>query len=180
MLDTCPHGVFPSRILVWIEVFVYRSVWFLDFCMSGTVETHVEVLGEIPAYGEFPVPEELLAECQRQLTVLQTLHIPLLQLIIVSEHLGVEGDVLRQPVQTEALQYVIPFAAALDFLERFECLVYRRVAVVNRTAPVVLVLINRSLAACMPVAVAVAEREVCRVVRHRMLLRGYAHLHVGQ
>ena len=150
VLYTCPHRVFPCRILVWIEVFVYRRVRFFYLGMGSTVEVHVEVLGQIPSYRELTVPQELLAERKRQLVALGAFHIALLQLIIVAHHLRIESDVLRQPVKSEILNQVVPFALALNhLLERFEGFIDRSIAVVYGPSPVVFILIYSGLAARM-------------------------------
>ena len=64
-----PHAVFPSLIVVSIEVFVDGRIGFLNFSVGSTLEVHVQVLRQIPAQGEIAVPKELLAEGQRQVGV---------------------------------------------------------------------------------------------------------------
>ena len=148
--------------------------------MSGTVEAHVQILGKVPTYREFSVPQELFAERKRQFAVLRALHVAFLQFVVVTQYLRVERQVLWKPVETESFEDVKPLALAFDFLERFKSFVNRRIAVVHGASPVVLVLIYGGLSACMAMTVAVAEREVCRVVRHRMFLRRNTHFHVRQ
>ena len=46
------------------------------------METHVDVLGEVPTKLELTVPEELLGERQRQLVVFRSLHVSLLEFIV--------------------------------------------------------------------------------------------------
>ena len=67
MLDTCPHGVFPCLIMVGIEVFIDRGIWLFNLRMGGTAKVSVQVLGQVPPYGEIPSPQELFTESQWQL-----------------------------------------------------------------------------------------------------------------
>ena len=78
----------------------------------------------------------------------QIVKVAFLLFVVVARHLGVERDVLRHPVESEPLQYVEPFRLVLGewLLEGFPRLIHRRVAVVERTAPLVFVLIDRGLA----------------------------------
>ena len=141
--DAGPYGVLPGMILVGIKILVDRCIWFLYLCMGSTLEVHMQVLGQIP------VPEELFTEGERQLGVYsgssthQGFHIALLQLIVVARHLGIEGYVLRQPVQSETFQYVEPLALVLQSLEWFPCLINRAPRIIQGSAPVVLALIHR-------------------------------------
>ena len=154
--DTLPYRVLPSVVLVRVEVLVDDGVRLLDLSVGSALEVHVQVLREVPAQGEVAVPQELLVECHRQVGVLGRLHVTLLQLIVVSGYLRVECDILRQVVQSEALEYVKPFRLCLDNLaERLPCLVVRSPAVVEGSAPVVLVLIDGRLALVVGVRVAV-------------------------
>ena len=147
--DAGPYGVLPGMILVGIKILVDRCIWFLYLCMGSTLEVHVQVLGQIPVDGELTVPEELFTEGERQLGVYsgssthQGFHIALLQLVVVARHLGIEGYVLRQPVQSETFQYVEPLALVLQSLEWFPCLINRAPRIIQGSAPVVLALIHR-------------------------------------
>ena len=85
----------------------------------------MQVLGEIPTQGEITVPEELLVEDKGQVLVLNTLQIALLQLPIVARDLRVEGDALRQVVQSEGLGEVEPLRLTLEVLEGLPCLIDR-------------------------------------------------------
>ena len=85
--DACPHRVFPGLELVGIEVFVHGGVGLLDLRIRGTLEVHVQVLCQIPAHGELAVPQELLGECQRKLSVFSRLHVALLQFVVGPCHL---------------------------------------------------------------------------------------------
>ena len=85
-------------ILVGIEIGIHIRIRHIHLCMGGTLEVHVQVLGQVPAQGELTVPEELVAHGKRQLRIERTLHIAFLQLIGLMRHLRIEGDVLRQPV----------------------------------------------------------------------------------
>ena len=146
--------------------------------MRCAAEVGVQVLCQIPAYGEFPVPQELFAERQRQLGTC-ALHVALLQFVIVTQHFGIKGYILRQPVNAETFYYIIPLALALNhFLKRLERLVYRCIAIIKRAAPVVFILIYSRFTARMTVAVAITERKVCGVVRHGMPLCLYADPHI--
>ena len=179
VLDACPHRVLPGMILVGVEIFVDGCVRLLYLCVCGTAEVGVQVLGEVPAHGELSVPEELLAERERQLRVLCRLHVALLQLVVVARHLGVERHILRQPVQSESLQYVEPLAAVLYLLERLPRLVDWSPRIVERSTPVVLFLVNGGLARGSLVRVAVGEGEVGRVVWHGVTLGGDSYPCVG-
>ena len=64
MSDALPYAVLPRLVLRGVEIFVDSRVRFLYLGMCGTLETHVDVLGEVPAELEFTVPKELLGERQ--------------------------------------------------------------------------------------------------------------------
>ena len=116
----------------------------------------MQVACQIPAQGEVTVPQELFAEGERQHIVLCRFHVPFLQFVVVAYHLGVERDVLRQPVQSEPLEDVEPFGPALDQpSERLPGPVHRCPVVVQCAPPVVLILIDGRLARCMRVGMAV-------------------------
>ena len=95
---TSIHRILPGMILVGIEIGIHIRIRHIYLCMGGTLEVHVQVLGQIPAQRELAVPEELVAHGERQLRIERTLHIAFLQLISLVRHLRIEGDVLRQPV----------------------------------------------------------------------------------
>lgn len=158
--QTLLHRVLPCLVVVGIEVLIDGGVGLLDLGVGGTLEVHVQILGQVPANLELSVPEELLAEGERQLVVLGRLHVALLQLVVVARNLGVEAHALRQPVEAEALQNIPVFGFRLDLLERLEGLVVGRPVVVHRSAPGVLVLVDRGLALRVAVGVAVGEAEV--------------------
>ena len=183
--DALLDGVFPSGVLVGIEVAVDGRVGFLDLGVGGTLEVHVEVLREVPAQREIAVPQELLAEGQRQSASAATahrdgLHVALLQLVVVAEDVGVEGDALRQPVESESLEDVVVFRLALDVLERLERLENGRPVVAHGTLPVIFVLIDGRLTRRVAMGVAVGEREVGRIDRRGMAFVLNAHTHVGE
>ena len=67
VLDAGPNRIFPGMVLVSIKVLIDWGIRFLYLRMSGTLEVHVQVLGQVPAHRELTVPEELFAERQRQL-----------------------------------------------------------------------------------------------------------------
>ena len=92
------HRILPGMILVGIEIGIHIRIRHIYLCMGGTLEVHVQVLGQIPAQRELAVPKELVAHGERQLRIERTLHIAFLQLISLVRHLRIEGDVLRQPV----------------------------------------------------------------------------------
>ena len=95
---TSIHRILPGMILVGIEIGIHIRIRHIYLCMGGTLEVHVQVLGQIPAQRELAVPEELVAHGERQLRIERTLHIAFLQLIGLVRHLRIEGYVLRQPV----------------------------------------------------------------------------------
>ena len=176
---TSVNRVFPGMILVGIEVGVHFRIRHIHLCMGGTLEVHVQVLGQVPAHGELSVPEELVAIGEWQLRIERTLHIALLQLVGLVRHLRIEGDILRQPVQTKPLQDVEPFALVLDLLEWLPRFIHRSPGIIQGTSPVVTVLINRGLAGGMLMRMTVGQREVGRVVWHRMSLGGNTHTGIG-
>ena len=182
VLDAGPHRVFPCRVAVGIEVFVdgLVAVGFLNLSLCARLEVHVEVLGEVPAQREVTVPQELRVEGDRQRRTAEVVHVALLQFVVAARHLGVERDVLRQPVESEGLGQRHPLRLRLRLLEGFPRLVDGRIAVVQRAAPLVVVLIDGGLARRVAMGVAVAEREVGRVVRHRVTLGLDVEAHVGQ
>ena len=92
------HRILPGMILVGIKIGIHIRIRHIYLCMGGTLEVHVQVLGQIPAQRELAVPEELVAHGERQLRIERTLHIAFLQLIGLVRHLRIEGNVLRQPV----------------------------------------------------------------------------------
>ena len=163
MLDTGPHRVLPSRIAVGIEVFVHRRVGFLNLSVGGTLEVHVQVLRQVPTQLELTVPQELLAERQRQVGVLCILQVALLQLIVVTRHLRVKRDGLRQIVEAQRLGELHPLRLALRVLEGLPGLKHGRIAVVHRASPLIVVLIDGSLASGVTMGVTIREREVGRV-----------------
>ena len=112
-------------ILISIKIRIHIRIWHIYLCMGSTLEVHVQILGQIPTQSKFTVPKELIAECDRQLRLGKTLHITLLQFIGFMCHLGIESEILRQPVQPETLQNVEPLALVFDFLERFPRLIHR-------------------------------------------------------
>ena len=68
VLDALPYRVFPGMIAVGIEVFVdgQVAIRLFNLRLCARLEVHVQVLGEIPAYGEVTVPQELRTEGDRQ------------------------------------------------------------------------------------------------------------------
>ena len=93
--------------------------------MGSRLEVKVQVLGEVPAEREITVPEELLVEGQRQSLVISTLQVALLQFIVATGNLRVEGDVLRQIVQSECFGEVEPFRLTFQALEGLPGLIRR-------------------------------------------------------
>ena len=112
-------------ILISIKIRIHIRIWHIYLCMGCTLKVHVKIPGQVPTQSKFTVPKELIAESDRQLRLGKTFHITLLQFIGFMCHLGIESQILRQPVQTETLQDVEPLALVLDFLERFPGLIYR-------------------------------------------------------
>ena len=121
--DALPYGVLPCVVAVGVEVLVDRRIRLFDLRVGGTLEVHVQILCEVPAKGEFAVPKELRVPRDGQRGVVHRLQVALLQLIVGTRQLRVEADVLRQPVEPEALGDVEPFALVLQLLERFPGLV---------------------------------------------------------
>ena len=182
MFDALPDGVLPGLIVVGIEFLVYGQVAqrLFDFSLRTRLEVHVQVAGEVPSQREATVPEELRVEGDGQARSSQVLHVTLLQLVVDARHLRIERDVLRQPVDAKRLRQRHPLRLALRLGKRFPRLVYRRIGIVQRTAPLVFALVDRCLARRIAVGVAVGEGEVGRVVRHRVTLGLDAETHVRQ
>ena len=180
MLDAGPYRIFPSVILVGIEVLVHRCVRFLYLGMGSALEVHVQVLGQVPTQGELSIPKELLAEGKWQVrfytcrTTHRRLHVSFLQLIVVASHLGIERHVLWQPVQPESFQNVEPLALVLQSLEWFPSLIDWCPGIIERTAPIVLALVYGSLARGILMGMTIGKREVGWIVWHRMALGGDA------
>ena len=76
--DALFHRVFPSHILIGVQVLVDWRIGFLNLCTGGRLEGEMQVLGEIPSQREITIPQELLREGKRQVLILQTLQIALL------------------------------------------------------------------------------------------------------
>ena len=180
MQDALLDRILPSRVLLRIEVLVDGRIGFFYLCAGSTLEVHVQVLGQVPAQLEVAVPEELFVELQRQVGVLGVLKVALLQFKIVAAQFRVEGDGLRQVVEAEGLGEVKPLGLALHLSERFPGLIDGRVAVGQSATPLVVILIDGGLARGVVMAVAVGQREVCRVVGHGVPLGLDTHPHVGE
>ena len=178
VLDAAPHGVLPSRIAVGEEVFIHWGVRFFDLRMGGRLEVEVQILREVPAQGEVTIPKELRVEGKRQTMIVKVLHVTLLQLVVGTGNLSVQGQRLGQVVQSEGLGEVQPLRLTLQLSERLPRLIHGRIAVVNGTAPLVILLIDGSLARGVTMGVTITEREVGRVVGHRMAFRFQAPAHV--
>ena len=153
--DALLHGVLPRRVALGIEVLVDGRVGFLNPRTGGRLEVHVQVLRQVPAQLEVAVPEELLVERQRQVGRLGVLEVALLQFAVVARQLAVEGDGLRQVVQSEGFGEAEPLRLALQLAERLPRLVDGRVVVRQSAAPVVVVLEDGGLAGGVVVAVTV-------------------------
>ena len=167
-------------ILVGIKVFVDGGIRFLYLGTRGTLEVEVQVFREVPAHGEVAIPEKLLREREGQLLAFQTLEVALLKFVVVARHLRVKGNVLGQKVEAQRLRKVQPLRPAFQVLERLPAFIHRRVAVVKGTAPLILTLIDCSLARGIAVGVAVGEREVSRIVGHRMALGFQSPAHIRE
>ena len=98
--DALLDRVFPGGIAFGVQVLVHRRIGFLNLCPGGTLEVGVQVLGQVPAQLEITVPEELFVERQGQVGVLGVLEVAFLQFIVIAGHLGVEGNGLRQIIET--------------------------------------------------------------------------------
>ena len=58
----------------------------------------MQILRKVPTQIELTVPQELRRKRQRQVLILSSLHVALLQFVVVASYLGIEAYVLRQPV----------------------------------------------------------------------------------
>ena len=58
----------------------------------------MQILRKVPTQIELTVPQELRRKRERQVLILSSLHVALLQFVVVARYLGVEANVLRQPV----------------------------------------------------------------------------------
>lgn len=74
--------------------------------------------------------------------VVEILHIALLQLVVAAGDFCVEGDALRQVVQSEGLVKILPLLATFYLLERLPRLIHGRIGIVQGTAPLVFLFIN--------------------------------------
>ena len=146
MTDTVEHRVFPGSITVGIEILVHRSIRLFNLRTGSRLEIEVEVTREVPPQGEVAVPKELLVEHQFEILVLKALKVAFLQFVVATAHLGIERDALRQVVDTDGLGEVQPLRLALEVLEGLPGLIDGRVAVVQRPAPLVILLVDSSLA----------------------------------
>ena len=165
------HGVFPHRILVWIEVLVDNHMWLFNLCMGGGVPRHLECLEDVPLDRQITVPQDLVGEDDRHLGA--CIDVTFLELIITAGEVGVERDALWQPLQVLCLDDVEPFGLALQVLEGFQRLVLGGIVIAKVEAPVLIVLVDGGLTCLIALAVTVAEREVGRVPWH-----GLTALHV--
>ena len=94
VLDARPNRVLPCVITVGVQRLVYGCIRLFYLCMGGTLETCVQMVGEIPPYGEVSIPQELLIECKRKLRSASTHHVSFLQFIVITYDFGVERKVL--------------------------------------------------------------------------------------
>ena len=182
MLDALPYRILPRIIALGIEVLVDRQIAQRLFYLRlrARLEIHVEIAREVPAQGETTVPQELGIEGDGQSGASKFGHVTLLQLVIEAGYLRVEGNTLRQPVQRKSLGEIHPFRLALRLLERLPRFINGRIAVVQRSSPLVFLLIDGRLARGETVRVTIGEREVGRVVGHGMALGLDAEAHVRQ
>ena len=182
VLDALPYRILPGTIMVWIKVLVDGQVAQGLFYLSlrARLEIHVEVAGKVPAQGEATIPQELRIEDDGKLGTTKVGHVTLLRLIIEAHQLRIEGNTLRQPVQGQRLGEVHPFRLALRLLKRFPCFIDGRIAVVQRTTPLVFLIINGCLARGLTMRMTIREGEVGRVVRHGVTLGLDTKAHIRQ
>ena len=142
-----PYGILPSLITVRIQILIDRSfvIGLLNLSMGCRLEVQVQILGQVPSDGELTVPKELRIEGSWQLLTSQVFHIALLQFIVRAHHLGVERDILRQPVQSKLFGILCPFRLTLTLLEGFPWFEYGAPTIVERTTPLVILLIDGCL-----------------------------------
>ena len=55
-------GILPNLVLVWIQFLINLDMRLLNTCVRPGSELHTEVVREVPAQAESPIPIELLAE----------------------------------------------------------------------------------------------------------------------
>ena len=182
VLDALPYRILPGTIMVWIKVLVDGQVAQGLFYLSlrTRLEIHVKVAGKVPAQGEATIPQELRIEDDRKLGTTKVGHVTLLRLIIEAHQFRIEGNALRQPVQSQRLGEVHPFRLALGLLKRFPCFIDGRIAVVQRATPLVFLIINGCLARGLTMRMTIREGEVSRVVRHGVTLGLDTKAHVRQ
>ena len=98
MLNGCPYRVFPHLIAVGIQILIDGHIWLFNLGIGSTLEVHVQILRKVPTQIELTVPQELRRKRERQVLILSSLHVALLQFVVVARYLGIEAYVLRQPV----------------------------------------------------------------------------------
>ena len=169
VLDTLPHRVLPYGVLVGQQTLVDLPDGLEDVGGSRTVERRGERLDGTPRNRELSVPKEVLAHCHGQFDIDAGLVARLL-LIVVSRHVGVEGDVGGQPsylVFAEEFHVLVLLADhARKGLERLDvgC-----PAVLEAATVVVGVLVDVVRVVEVLLIARVAEREVGRIPWHGIL-----------
>ena len=102
-------------------------------------------LRKVPAQLKTAVPEEVAAPAQGERGVVELLHVALLEFIVGTRDVGVEGNVLRQVVEALVFHNLQPLRLALHFAERLEGLEVGRPGVVEGILPRLVFLPRRGL-----------------------------------
>ena len=178
--DALLHRVFPRTILIGVEILVDGRIGLLDLGTGSTLKVEVQIPREVPSEGEVAVPEELLGEDQWQVLTLQIFQVALLQFTVVTRQLTIEGNALRQVVETQRLGEVQPLRLTLELFEGLPSLIHGRVAIVEGSTPLVLTIVDGGLALGTPMGVTIREREVGGVVGHGVTLGFQTPTHVGK
>ena len=176
--DALLHRVFPRTILIGVEILVDGRIGLLDLGTGSTLKVEVQIPREVPSEGEVAVPEELLGEDQWQVLTLQIFQVALLQFTVVTRQLTIEGNALRQVVETQRLGEVQPLRLTLELFEGLPSLIHGRVAIVEGSTPLVLTIVDGGLALGTPMGVTIREREVGGVVGHGVTLGFQTPTHV--
>ena len=145
--------------------------------MCGTLEVDVQGLEQVPAQGEITIPQIGTAPCHGQcLRIGDILQVALLQLVIRTTKVCIEGYVLWRKGNVLVLDYLRPLALGLPFLEWFPILPIGRPSISHRCLPSLAILVYGGFATVFTLGLRVREGKVGRVIRHRVLLADYVHL----
>ena len=145
----------------------------LDFGARARTKAGVNALRQIPTQGEVSLPTVVATPSEGQGTIVQVLHIALLEFVIIAHDIGIERQTLREVVEVEFLNNLEPLALALHLLERLKGFRIRGIVVTEIPFPVLVLFPRCRLSRGVSAAIGIAKREVGRVVRHGETLCGH-------